>query len=276
LLHRSVPIVLSLTLALAGLPAVTAIAAQAAAVTSPFFYSFDANGHLQEASSMSLSSSPYWWLNSGGYFYTGGIGETVHNSLPANDYWRLLYASTNPLDTDNGYRPQNIFRLVTRSKWGNARQQVYFRICKDNLSASPNRAASNGVLLFNRYKDGNNLYYTGVRVDGYAVIKKKIAGKYYTIATKKIFPGGIWSRTSNPSLLPKNVWMGLTSEILNNANGSVRIRFHVNQGNGVWALVFDSVDDGRYGGAPFTQAGYAGLRTDFMDVDFDHYLLKNL
>ena len=29
-------------------------------------------------------------------------------------------------------------------------------------------------------------------------------------------------------------------------------------------------------GAPFTQAGYAGLRTDFMDVDFDHYMLKNL
>ena len=49
--------------------------------------------------------------------------------------------------------------------------------------------------------------------------------------------------------------MGLTSELLNTSAG-VRIRLHVNQGNGVWSLVFDTVDDGRYGGAPFTQAGY--------------------
>jgi len=224
---------------------------------------------------MSGSSSPYWWLSSGGHFYTDGVGETVHNSLPTNDYWRLLYAANNPLDTDNGYHPQNIFRLVTRSKWGNARQQVYFRIAKDNLSASPNRAASNGVLLFNRYKDQDNLYYTGIRVDGYAIIKKKIAGAYYTIGYKKVFPGAAYNRASNPNLLPKNVWMGLTSEVLNTSSG-VRIRLHVNQGDGVWSLVFDTVDDGRYGGAPFTQAGYGGLRTDFMDVDFDHYLFKNL
>jgi hypothetical protein len=262
------------TLAVAGFSALTALATQAASVTSPFYYGFDTNADLQEAGSMSDSASPYWWLSSGGHFYMDGVGATVQNSLPTSDYWRLLYASTNPLDTDNGYHPQNIFRLVTRSRWGNARQQVYFRIAKDNLSASPNRAASNGVLLFNRYKDQNNLYYTGIRVDGCAVVKKKISGSYYTIAYKKIFPG-TYDRASNPNLLPKNVWMGLTAEVLNNSNGTVRIRFHVNQGNGVWSLIFDTVDNG-FGGTPFTQAGYGGLRTDFMDVEFDHYLLKTL
>jgi hypothetical protein len=37
------------------------------------------------------------------------------------------------------------------------------------------------------------------------------------------------------------------------------------------------VDDGvQFGGAPFTQPGYGGLRTDFMDVAFDNYLFKTL
>lgn len=275
-LSRSAPAVLASTLALAGLPALEALAGPAASVTSPFYYGFDSNSEFEEAGTMSQSDSPYFWLSSGGRFYMDGVGETVHGSLPTSDYWRLLYAANNPLDTDNGYHPQNIFRMVTRSRWGNARQQVYFRIAKDNLSASPNRAASNGVLLFNRYQDQDNLYYTGVRVDGAAVIKKKIAGKYYTLAYKKVFPGAAYDRVANPSLLPKNVWMGLTSEVLNKADGSVRIRFHVNQGDGVWSLIFDVLDDGSYGGAPFAQAGYGGLRTDFMDVDFDNYLLKTL
>ncbi|HET7293277.1 MAG TPA: glycosyl hydrolase family 18 protein [Vicinamibacteria bacterium] len=273
---RTVPTLFASALALVGLPVALALATPAATVTSPFLYTFNSSSELEEAGSMSESESPYFWLSSGGRFYTGGIGETVHASLPTNDYWRLLYAKNNPLDTDNGYHPQNVFRLVTRSRWGNARQQVYFRIAKDNLSASPNRAASNGVLLFNRYKDENNLYYTGVRVDGAAVIKKKIAGKYYTIAYRKIFPGAAYDRVTNPSLLPKNVWMGLTAEVLNRSDGSVRLRVHVNQGDGVWALVFDVLDDGRYGGAPFAQTGYGGLRTDFMDVDFENYLLKAL
>jgi hypothetical protein len=252
------------------------LAVPPAPVQSPFLYNFNVNGTLEEAPSMNTSSSPYWWLSSGAYFYLDGVGETVHGSLPANDYWRLLYAANNPVDTDNGYHPQNIFRLVTRSKWGSFRQQVYFRISADNLSNSPNRNASNGVLLFNRYQDQDNLYYTGVRVDGAAVIKKKKQGSYYTIAYKKVFPG-TYDPKSNANLLPKGVWMGITSETLNNPDGTVRIRFHVNSGNGGWKLIFDDKDDGvQFGGAPFTQSGYGGLRTDFMDVQFDNYLCKKL
>jgi hypothetical protein len=125
-----------------------------------------------------------------------------------------------------------------------------------------------------RYSNSDNLYYAGVRVDGAAVIKKKVGGRYYTIAYKSVFAGAAYDRAKNPSLLPKNRWMGLTSETLNTSEG-VRIRFHVNQGP-AWALVFDVVDDGRYGGAPFRSDGYTGLRTDFMDVSFDNYLTKPL
>jgi hypothetical protein len=255
-------------------PTSRALATPPAPVSSPFFYGFDVTGSLDEAPSMGQSWSPYFWVSSGGRFYLDGAGATVHGALPAYDYWRLAYAASNPVDTDNGYHPQNIFRLVTRSRWGSFRQQVYFRINADRLSTSPNRNASNGVLLFNRYQDQDNLYYTGIRVDGYAVIKKKKGGSYYTLASSKVFPG-TYDRASKPNLLPKNVWMGITSETINKPDGTVRIRFHVNPGNGVWTLVFDKIDGG-VGGAPFTQSGYAGMRTDFMDVEFENYLCRTL
>ncbi|HEX7586535.1 MAG TPA: hypothetical protein VF390_02800, partial [Patescibacteria group bacterium] len=138
---------------------------------------------LEESSSMKKSKSPDWWLNSGGIMLSNSQEfSTNFGPLPKDSSWRKLYFKTNPKDTDDGYYPQNLFRLVTNDKWENFSQSVYFNINKLNLSESKNRNESNGVLLFNRYLDGNNLYYIGLRVDGEAVIKKKIAGKYYTLA----------------------------------------------------------------------------------------------
>lgn len=252
--------------------------ATAATVPSPFRYKFDSAGVLPEAGNMSQSWSPYWWLSSGARLHLAeGIGATVNGRLPANDYWRLYYASTNPVDTDSGYRPQNLFRLITRSRWKNARQQVYFRIRRDNLSASANRNASNGLLLMSRYLDDNNLYYTGIRVDGAAVIKKKIRGVYHTIASAPFFPGAGYHRDTNPSLLPKDVWIGLRSELTNHADGTVRIVLYVDSGPGGWSLVFDVLDNGvAYGGSALTAAGYEGFRTDFMDVEFENYYAVQL
>jgi hypothetical protein len=257
----------------AALPWPTLSAATAAAVTSPYRYKFDWTGVLSEAPSMGQSSSPYWWLSSGARFrLSNGIGSTVKGTLPSNDYWRLYYASTSPVDTDSGYRPQNLFRLVTRSRWKNFRQQVYFRIRRDNLSASPNRNASNGLLLMSRYLDENNLYYTGIRVDGAAVIKKKIRGIYYTIAYARFFPGPAYDRVTHPSLLPKDVWIGIRSDLTNNPDGTVRIVLYVDSGAGGWSRVFDVLDNGlAYGGSALTASGYAGLRTDFMDVELENY-----
>src|SRR3990172_10201649 len=165
-------------------------AGPAAPLGSTFNYTFDSPGTLVEAGRMSDSVSPYWWLSSGAYLHVGsGVGSTIQGTLPSNDYWRRYYAQTSATDTDNGYRPQNLFRLVTRSRWQNFRQQIYFRIRRDNLSASPNRNASNGLLLMSRYLDQNNLYYAGIRVDGAAVIKKKYLGKYYTMAYARMFTG---------------------------------------------------------------------------------------
>lgn len=241
---------------------------------SALFYNFNADGTLWESSSMSESSSPYWWLNSGAYLRIyDGRGHTNLGNLPTNDVWRKIYSRENPEDTDNGYHPQNIFRLVTKSKWQNTRQQVYFDVLKDNLSPSPNRAEHNGLLLMSRYVDGDNLYYTGVRVDGAAVIKKKKNGEYFTLAyVPGIYPG-IYDRDTKPSLLPKFRWIGIRSELRNNPDGSVNIKLYIDKGwTGVWTLIAEVNDTQN----PITQTGYGGVRTDFMDVIIDDYRADNL
>jgi len=162
---------------------------------------------------------------------------------------------------------------VTRNTWQNAQEEAYFKITADNLSASPNRNASNGILFFNRYQDGNNLYYTGIRVDGAAVIKKKQNGAYTTLIYNKIF-SGTYDHAKNPNLLPKNTWIGLRSETVNNVNGSVTIRLYLDEGwTGVWQLVAEAVDKGS---SPILKTGYGGIRTDFMDVLFENFRFKTL
>lgn len=251
------------------------MASLAALVQSPFYYSFKVDGVLDEAGKMNDSSSPYFWLNSGGQFYLkNGIGKTVQGELGKFNKWRLAYFASNPIDTDNGYHPQNIFRLVTRSKWQSFNQEIYFKITKLNMSASANRNASNGVLLFNRYKNGSNLYYTGIRVDGTAVIKKKINGTYYTLAEKSFYDSSApYNRDSNPNLIPSQKWIGLKSEIKTNLDNTVSIKVFIDKDKtGNWVLVAETKDDGKsYGGGAILSEGYAGIRTDFMDVEFDDY-----
>jgi hypothetical protein len=211
------------------------------------------------------------------FYYANGVAQTVQSELPKGSYWQIEYANSNPEDTDNGYHPQNIFRLETLSRWQNLDQQVSFKIVKDNLSSSENRNCSNGVLLFNRYVDQNNLYYTGIRVDGAAVIKKKIAGTYYTLGYKQIFPGD-YDAVMSPDLLPKNTWMKIRSVVKNDSTGRVIIQLYLSRDAGDnWQLVLESIDDGRsFGGAAITGKGSAGIRTDFMDVQFDNYQVREL
>ncbi|MDP3729753.1 MAG: hypothetical protein Q8R26_03355 [bacterium] len=256
------------------------LASLAAVVQSPFYYNFKVDGVLDEIGKMDDSSSPYFWLNSGGQFYLkDGIGKTIQGELGQFHKWRLAYASSNPVDTDNGYHPQNIFRLATRSKWQNFNQEIYFKITKLNMSASASRDASNGFLLFNRYQDGNNLYYVGIRVDGAAIIKKKINGVYYTLADKQFYNADApYNRDTNPNLIPGQKWIGLKSEMMTSSDNTVSIKLFIDKDKtGNWILVAEAKDDGRsYGGAAITNEGYAGIRTDFLDVEFDDYKIVKL
>lgn len=249
-------------------------AATTAAVKLPFRYTFSVDGRLDESSQLLNSTSPYWWLTSGAYFYLkGGVGSTIKGSLPPTNKWYLLYQKNDPGETDNGEHPQNIFRLFTRTAWQNVAQEVSYRITDYHLSTDEHRAGSNGLLLFNRFKNSDNTYYAGLRVDGYAVIKKKINGVYYTMAYSPVINGRKYDRATNPNLLPMNTWIRLKTEVSNVTANTVSIKFYADIGNtGTWAKVAEAVDNGKtYGGAALVEPGLGGMRTDFMDVDFDNY-----
>lgn len=238
---------------------------------------FGKNILLEEAGSIQETSSDFFWLNSGGRFAVqNGIAATLKGDLLAQDVWRLLYARTNPRDTDNGYHPQNIFRLVSFPKRLNALQTMYFKITKDNLSTSPNREAHNGVLFFNRYQEGGEtLYYTGVRVDGNAIIKKKLNGTYITLASKKIFAGK-YDRNIRPNLIPHDTWLGMRSRIETKQDGSVRISLFLDlSGKGIWEEVLGITDTGTTQGETMPE-GYGGIRIDFMDVVFKGYTYQEV
>lgn len=238
-----------------------------------FSDNFNENEAIEEFGSMNESLSQYWWVNSGAFFIKkDGVGKTLFGEIDTDSKWQSAYVKHNAVDTDTGIHPQNIFRLVTRSKWQSFTQEVYFEIAKLNMSASANRDVSNGVLLFNRYQNGDNLYYTGIRVDGMAVIKKKINGEYYTMAQKPFYDG-VYNRNSNPNLIPMQKWIGVKSEIKTNFDNTVNIKVFIDKDKtGNWLLAATATDDGKsYGGAPILSEGYAGIRTDFMDVEFDDY-----
>lgn len=238
---------------------------------SPFYY-FGGYNTIKESGSPSSSNDPYWWLNSGGLFYlSDGVGKTIEGSLSTFSYWRLAYSVSNPTDTDNGYHPQNILRLISRKSWDNSTEEAYFKITNTNLSQSPNRNESNGLLLIERYKDSDNLYYAGIRVDGAAVIKKKIKGDYYTIAYAPVFSGQ-YDRMKNPNLLPAGKRIGVKVSTINKPDGSVALSLYLDKdASGNWQDVIDAEDNGKdYGGQIF-DSGSGGIRTDFMDVEVDSY-----
>lgn len=227
---------------------------------------------VEEAKSMQESANPVWWVSSGAYYFrTRGYAHTFEGSLEETNRWRVLYERNNPRDTDQGYHPQNIFRLVNRGRYENFVQEMYFQITALHLSESENRNESNGVLLFNRYQDSDNLYYTGLRVDGHPVIKKKVAGIYHTLAYPgQLYPGK-YDRGEAPNLLPIGKWIGIRSALQSNADSSVTILLYVDtEADGNWQLAAEALDKGEAFGPAFG-AGFAGIRTDFMDVRFRGY-----
>jgi hypothetical protein len=236
------------------------------------------NRDIQEAGNIKESSDPHWWINSGGQFIVqNGVAKTIQSDLASDSEWYKRYQQDNPVDTDNGTHPQNIFRLVQRQTWHNLTQSAYFRINHDNLSSSPNRNESNGLFLMNRYVDGQTLYYTGIRVDGAAVVKKKVNGTYVTLAYKPVFSGSAYNHDTNPNAIPHGSWIGLKAVVNDVTNGTVGIKLYYTAGQSDnWQLLIDVTDTGKTGGAIISAAGNAGIRTDFMDVDFSDYRISEL
>jgi hypothetical protein len=82
-----------------------------------------------------------------------------------------------------------------------------------------------------------------------------------------VFPG-VYNKTTNPNLLPQNTWIGLKSEVKTNPDNTVLIKLYMDNGKtGVWTLIASATDNA----SPVLGAQYAGIRTDFMDVQFSNY-----
>jgi hypothetical protein len=236
-------------------------------------------GTLEETSSQIESRDECWWLDSGALFNVTTVSAgTITGELPVNSYWRKVYNLNNPIDTDFGLHPQNIFRLINKSKWQNSIQSISFKIDRYNLSGSPNRNMSNGVLLMSHYLDSNNLYYAGLRVDGTAVIKKKINGYYITLGSNKYDTLNTYNESTNPILLPTGRWIGEKFITQTDGNNSVRLKFFADvSGNGDWKLLLDVRDSETSSGAPpITREGNVGIRSDFMDIEFNNYKIEKI
>ena len=66
--------------------------------------------------------------------------------------------------------------------------------------------------------------------------------------------------------------MGVKSDVMTDDNGRVHLKVYTDIGRtGEWTLQLDVIDDGITFGKIIPNAGYGGIRTDFMDVEFDDY-----
>ena len=243
-----------------------------------FIETFEANKTVYEAPSELQSSSEMWWVNSGAFMQSiNGIGGTIQGDLAADSLWREKYVTNKAERTANGFRPQNIFRLLTRDHATNSSGELEFKITLTDSTDSKERAGSNGVLLFGRYMDSDNLYYAGLRVDGDLVIKKKTEGEYYTLSQKNVYQGE-YNKDLNPNLIPENEWMKIKADFVNLDDYTVMITLYFDSSaDGIYDDRIVAVDDGHtYGGSAFTDEGHFGIRTDFMDVQFENFVLKTI
>jgi hypothetical protein len=247
---------------------------------------------IQQAPSMSESLDKNWWVSSGGYLsINNGTASTIQGTLPQNDTIRINYSlSKGSEDTDNGYRPQNIFRLVNRNTWaGNYTTEVYFKYSKYNnmtttatANDKKNLGPDNGVSLMVNYQNGDNLYYVGLRADGFAGIKKKIDGQYSVLQNPvQVFPGN-YKHYDN--LIPQDKWIGLKAvvveeqrhnDIFPGGKDQIYIALYMDQtGDGSssssssWKYVTSYLDQNS---TTIFKQGHTGIRTDFMDAQFKDF-----
>jgi hypothetical protein len=213
------------------------------------------------------------WLDSGALLsFDGESAKTIHGPIPNSSPWKKIYADENPADSDNGEHPQNVFRLVTERRWSNSIQNIEFKVNTYRKSASSNRNDSNGVLLFSRYHDSETLYYAGIRVDGFLVIKKKDHGEYSTLS---LIPALF--AIKNENAIPEKKWIRMqvrTEE--GKTYGSVVISVSIDTtGDGVWDTHTSAVDTPEIE-HPLLQSGHNGIRTDFMDAEFRNYSITDM
>lgn len=203
-------------------------------------------------SSSSARHDAVWQLNSGSLFAKGGVGFTgVPDDREPNA------ASSNGTDSA-------ILRLLTNQA-DLTNFEVSFKLRHEGFvtTSSTPAVAWDGVHVFLRYADEENLYYASVnRRDGTTQIKKKVSGgpsnggTYYTLADGK-----------NPFTI--GAWQSVRATIEDQSDGSVAISLFADG-----RLVARAVDKGT--GGPVIRSGQSGIRGDNSQFSFDDFVVRGL
>jgi hypothetical protein len=178
--------------------------------------------------------------------------------------------------------------MVNRNIWsGNYTEELYFKYSEYNNMTNAkgkNLGAENGFSLMVNYKDADNLYYVGLRADGFAGIKKKIGGEYSELQNPvKVFPG-VYKHYDN--LIPQDKWIGLRAVVEHRQNSGsnimpgkdqVYIAMYIDEkgdssssSSSSWKYVTSYLDQGETKTTIFKQ-GHTGIRTDFIDAQFKDF-----
>lgn len=101
--------------------------------------------------------------------------------------------------------------------------------------------------------------------------KKKLRGTYSTLKSNKVYSGH-YNIDFSPNLIPTNRRIGIKTKISTNVKGKIDITMYLDDpqlGEG-WTQVLQ-VEDSEADSELILKKGYAGIRSDFMDVIFDDY-----
>lgn len=148
-----------------------------------------------------------------------------------------LYAKDN-----RGYTSSPIFRVVTnKSDFSN------FCLTADMMKTKLGIENWDGLQIFFRYKDYDNLYVTGLRNDNSLHLKKKINGTYYTLAQVPISSNRL------------NYWYKMKL-----VAAGKRIQVYVD------GQKYIEVTDGSI------VSGKVGIRTDNIEAYFDNFTVYSL
>lgn len=180
--------------------------------------------------------SSTWDCTSGSFFRHNNVG------------WSGTLDSVAP-DVDSVPNTgSNIFRIHTFQA---TFKDVKVKMSLKNLGIGAGTGdATDGLHIWVRHIDADNLYVASVnRRDNTIVIKKKLAGTYYTIG-----PDG------TPFVWPINTWQNFSVSI----SGSSVVTITLARDD---VVLLSVVDDGTLGGATIPLAAAVGLRGDFTQFE---------
>lgn len=247
------------------------VSAAAALVGPTFTYHFTSQAVVNETATMATSSSPYFWVASGGQFIITNVANIPNPDLLSAGIYLGATIQGPSAATVTAYQ-QNDFRLIERFMRTNIMQEVHFNLRHINMAETPSRDADKGIFVYARYYDVSNHYYAGITLDGRAVIRIVTNGVMKTLASTPLYMAdGGYDRDTNPNVIPGKKWIGLSTHA-DLVGGKMHLSLDVgsiDSGRWIWGAMFTSIVDSN---PPVVLRGpcYGGIRSDYFDTAWSY------